>query len=152
MSLDAAGLPEVRGPWDRARSEEFLRGARIPIRLATVDSEGPFVQSLWFEYCDGVLWCATQASAVVVRRLQADARCAFEVGGDEPPYRGVRGRATAQVVPEAAADVLPRLIERYLGSGSASLRRWLLGRLETEVALRITPTSMTSWDFSARMA
>lgn len=142
---------EVRsGPWSADRVREHLQGIRIPIRLASSGSF-PLVQSLWFLFEDDVVWCATQADSVVARRLARDPRCGFEVSADQPPYRGVRGTGRAALDASAAADVLPRLIERYLGSEPNDLARWLLSRLDSEVAIRIDDLAVTSWDYSGRM-
>ena len=139
------------GPWDHARVERFLEETVIPVRLATIGRSGPLVQSLWFLHDRGSLWCATQADAVVVRRLTADPRCGFEVAADAPPYRGVRGGATATIVADAAGKILPRLIERYLGSAPSPLGEWLLSRIDSEVAIRLDDLQISSWDYSSRM-
>jgi hypothetical protein len=61
------------------------------------------------------------------------------------------GRGHATLVPEAATDVLPRLIDRYLGDGESELGTWLMSRLDTEVAIRIEGLRVTSWDYTPRM-
>jgi hypothetical protein len=48
--------------------------------------------------------------------------------------------------------VLRRLIARYLGRDDVPLARWLLERPGDEVALRIVPRRLVSWDYGARMA
>lgn len=139
------------GPWAADEIEQYLLDTIIPVRIATIGSSGPMVQSLWFIYDEDALWCATQSDAVVVRRLRADPRCGFEVAADSPPYRGVRGRGRATIETDAAASILPRLIDRYLGSQSTPLGNWLMSRLDGEVAVRITDLTVTSWDYSGRM-
>jgi hypothetical protein len=139
------------GPWSVADIEDYLEQTVIPVRIATIGSTGPLVQSLWFIYDEGSLWCATQADSVIIRRLRADSRCGFEIAADLPPYRGVRGRGVASIEPDRAAVILPRLIDRYLGSQSTSLGEWLMSRLDTEVAFRIDELTVTSWDYSGRM-
>jgi hypothetical protein len=138
------------GPWDAAQVGDFLAGATIPVRIASQGAAHPLVQSLWFLPLDGQLWCCTKDDSVLVRRLARDGRCGFEISADVPPYRGVRGSATAELVPDAAPSLLPRLIGRY-GQSDTPLAQWLLSRLDREVAIRITPTAITSWDYSARM-
>lgn len=142
----------LRGPWDTRAVEAHLRDTVIPVRLATSGRAGPLVQSLWFDFSDGALWCATQADALVVTRLRRDPRCGFEVARDEPPYRGVRGTGRAVVLPELGEQVLHRLLVRYLGDTSSPLAQWLLSRAASEVALRVEPSTLTSWDYSARMS
>ena len=139
------------GPWDLETMTAFLRDTRIPMRLATNGSKGPLVQSLWFDLDDGCLWCATQDSSLLAQRVARDPRVGFEIARDEPPYRGVRGTGRAEVLPDEAARILPALIERYQGNESTALSDWLLSRLDREVAIRIEPATLTSWDYSGRM-
>jgi hypothetical protein len=129
---------------------EHVATARIPMRVAS-NGSFPLVQSVWFLFEEDALWCATQADAVLTRRLTRDPRCGFEISGDLPPYRGVRGTGHASIDPAAARDVLPRLITRYLGDEPNSLAQWLLSRLDSEVAIRIGDLRVTSWDYSGRM-
>jgi len=140
------------GPWDRSQIETFLDQTVIPIRLASAGRTSPLVQSLWFLRDGDSLWCCTQREAVLTRRLTRDSQCGFEVSGDQPPYRGVRGSAKAEIVPERAADVLPRLIARYLGDSPSPLADWLLSRLDREVAIRLHSLRVTTFDFTSRMS
>lgn len=143
--------PERRsGPWDDGQVRAFLADSVIPVRIASAGTY-PMVQSLWF-VPDGVtLWCATQVDSVLARRLQGDDRCGFEVAPDSRPYRGVRGTGHATLVHEEAGQVLARLIDRYLTEDDTALAQWLLSRVETEVAIRVTPRTLASWDYSGRM-
>jgi len=138
--------------WSAPEIENYLRQMEIPIRLACVDGSGaPLLCSLWYLYDDGVLWCATQSGANVARLLKQRSRCAFEIAGDEMPYRGVRGQGTAVLVPAQGEAMLAELLQRYLGTLETKFARWLLSRADDEVAIRITPEWLTSWDFTTRM-
>lgn len=130
----------------------FLADSRIPLRLATKTQSGwPIVVSLWFIHIEGSLWCATQDSAVIVGYLRNDARCGFEVAPDRPPYRGVRGRGKATIHADRGENVLRILLDRYLGGTESPLARQLLSRSQSEVAIEITPVSISSWDYRKRM-
>jgi len=139
------------GPWDIETITRFLDDATIPVRLATNGSSGPLVQSLWFAPKDLELWCCTQRSSLLTRRLQRDDRVGFEVAGDKPPYRGVRGTGTAHLNDDDVEEVLRRLIARYQGNDTSQLSEWLLSRTDSEVAIRIEPRTISSWDYSPRM-
>ncbi|MSW43149.1 MAG: pyridoxamine 5'-phosphate oxidase family protein [Actinobacteria bacterium] len=144
--------PTIRsGPWAIDDIERFLAQTAIPVRLASNGQGFPLVQSQWFLYEDGGLWCCAKADSVLAKRLDRDPRCAFEVSGDLPPYSGVRGTGRATQHAKEASRVLPLLIERYLGDTPSPLADWLLSRLDVEVAIRISDLSVTSWDYSARM-
>jgi hypothetical protein len=142
---------DVNGPWDYAKTSTFLNQAEIPIRVASSGSRGPIVQSLWFDFDDDALWCATQASSILVKRLTANNEIGFEVSGDLAPYSGVRGTGVATIHPELAGEVLQRLIKKYQGEAETDFSRWLLSRLDKEVAVKITALTLTSWDFTGRM-
>ena len=143
-------MPSSRFPDDQI--DAFIAQSRIPLRLAVVDGSGfPIVLSLWFLYEDRQLWCATKASAQVIRHLTAQPRCGFEVAGDTPPYRGVRGKGLASLHPERGADILTRLLDRYAIVPGSKLATTLLAKSAEEVAIRIVPDRISHWDFSRRM-
>jgi hypothetical protein len=142
----------VSGPWTVDRVEEYFRAAVIPVRLACPRADGwPLVISLWYLYRDGMIWCATQATAKVAWCVEQDGRCGFEIGPNSPPYCGVRGRGRAVVDRQHGREILGSLIDRYLGSKESSLSRWLLGRADQEVAIRIADLRVSSWDYTERM-
>ncbi|HPG28121.1 MAG: pyridoxamine 5'-phosphate oxidase family protein [Spirochaetaceae bacterium] len=142
-----------RSAWPAERVASFLNDYRAPLRLAVPTPAGhPMICSLWSLYEGGALRCATQRDAAVVRRLEQDPRCAFELAPNEPPYFGVRGRGRARIETEGAARLLERLIDRHLGDRDGSLARWLLARADREVAIVIEPDWLTSWDYTERMA
>jgi hypothetical protein len=144
--------PKTKGPWSAKQRARFLDEARVPVRLGCNGVSGhPVLASLWFVPEDGHLWCATQRDASVVRLLERDARCAYEVSLESPPYRGVRGTALAEIHAERGGEVLHRLIDRYGIDRSSEFAGFLLSRVDTEVAISVTPQTCVSWDFSERM-
>lgn len=144
---------KLRGAWSGPDIAAFLLDSVIPIRLAVLDSAGsPWVLSLWFLHENGQLWCATNRKAKLVSYLQADPQCGFEIAGERPPYRGVRGKGMAAIVPERGADTLMRLLHRYGIDPASTLAQKLLAKADEEVAIAITPSAMSSWDFTTRMS
>ncbi len=132
--------------------EEFLENRRIPIRLACKTESGwPLVLSLWFIYRDGSLYCATRKNARIVDYLLKNSDCAFEIAADQPPYCGIRGQARASIDQQRGVEILELLLDRYLGSRNNSLAEKLLEKSVDEVAIRLDPVNIFSWDFSKRM-
>ncbi len=140
------------GPWSREAIDAHLTDTVIPLRLACATQSGhPHVLSLWYLWRDGALWCASGPDAQIIRWLRAEPRCGFEVARDQPPYQGVRGRGHASLDPTRGPEILGELVDRYLGTRDSEFARWLLARAEGEIAIRITPQRLSSWDFTERM-
>jgi nitroimidazol reductase NimA-like FMN-containing flavoprotein (pyridoxamine 5'-phosphate oxidase superfamily) len=139
--------------WDQQQITQFLRDTVIPLRLACLTGSGiPLVCSLWYLYEAGAIWCATQQSARVITFLEREPHCGFEVAPEAMPYRGVRGQGKAILSRDGEGeDVLLRLIDRYLGDRDSAFAAWLIERAASEVAVRIEPDWLTSWDFTRRM-
>jgi len=143
---------KVIGPWSIEAVHAHLEATAVPLRLAHATRTGhPQVMSLWFVWRDAALWCATVPRARIVGMLEREPRCGFEVAGDAPPYHGVRGRAVATIDRSRGAEILEALVDRYLGTRETPFAQWLLARAASEVAIRIEPQSIASWDFRARM-
>ena len=109
------------------------------------------VLSLWFIRDGDDLLAAVHRDAKIVKRLEADPRCAFEIATNEPPYRGVRGQARAELSSKGASELLERLLTRYLGKTESKLGRFLLSRADEELTVRLRPRSLASWDYTERM-
>ena len=130
----------------------YLEEARIPLRLSCVTPSGwPMILSLWYIYRDARLFCATRRSAKVVRYLEDEPRCAFEVASDQPPYCGVRGQGRASLDEGTGPEVLRQLLLRYLGGTESPLAQRLLAQSHNEVAIVIEPVNLFSWNFTDRM-
>jgi hypothetical protein len=56
------------------------------------------------------------------------------------------------VDPAAGADVLARLLARYLGSADLPLAQQLLRRSDREVAIIIEPAKVFVWNYTTRMS
>lgn len=123
-----------------------------PLRLAVNTRHGPLIVPLWFVFRNDRIWCASQEDSVVVRALQADPGCGYDLSTNDMPYRGIRGRGSVRCIPESGGQVLEELIDRYQVNPDSRLARWLLSRSDTEVAIEITPVWQTEWDYSERMS
>jgi nitroimidazol reductase NimA-like FMN-containing flavoprotein (pyridoxamine 5'-phosphate oxidase superfamily) len=152
-SADQPGFVLKRNSaWDRQGVARFLNDAVVPLRLGVESKHNPLIVTLWFEFRDDAIWCAAHRDSLVVKVLQDNPACAVDISTNDIPYRGVRGAGTAACLPAEGAEALARLIERYLGGDDSQLARWLKSREDDEVALKIMPNWLTSWDFSERMA
>ena len=122
------------------------------MRLAANTGSGfPVLLSVWFDRDGDDLLAAVHRDAKIVKRLTDDARCAFEIATNDPPYRGVRGQARAELCSEGADALLERLLTRYLGTTDSKLGRFLMSRADEELVVRLRPRSIASWDYTERM-
>ncbi|MBM3346168.1 MAG: pyridoxamine 5'-phosphate oxidase family protein [Betaproteobacteria bacterium] len=143
---------KIKGPWNASQIRSHLEASLIPARLAVLTPSGsPLVLSLWFLPRDGAIWCACNKRARVIDLLREDPRCGFEVASEIPPYRGVRGQGQAWLDAPEGPAVLEQLLARYRIAAGSRLAGMLRSESANEVAIRIVPDWMTSWDFSARM-
>ena len=140
-----------KSAWNHEQLEHFLRSTKIPARISVIDGSYPFICSVWFEYLEGTLRIVTHRNSKLAKSLRREGRCAFEVGANEPPYLGVRGKADVQAQNENPELTLRRVIKRYLGGSNLNLATWLLGRAQEEIEFVLYPTWATCWDYQQRM-
>ncbi|WP_416896942.1 MAG: pyridoxamine 5'-phosphate oxidase family protein [Minwuia sp.] len=142
---------KLTGPWSKPDIDAHLAGERLPVRLGVRGSgDGVMVLSVWYIWRDDCLWCASSEKAALVRALRKNPACGFEIARDEPPYFGVRGQGTVSFEP-GGDGLLKELYQRYGGDLTHDFATWLLGRDADEVAIRIRPEKMMSWDYRERM-
>ena len=108
--------PKLSGPWTMPEIEGFLDDIAIPLRLAAISPDGwPVIASLWFKYHDGAFYCASKKHSRIVKLLENNMQCGFEVAAEKPPYFGVRGQGVAKLDVQGGKQWLERLADRYLG-------------------------------------
>ncbi len=97
-----------KSAWNQKQLKEFLVSSKIPMRVSVLDGDYPLVCSVWFEYLDGKLVIVSHRESKLAKVLVSQRKCGFEIASNNPPYRGVRGKA----------DVLYEL-----GNSEGTLRR-----------------------------
>ena len=143
----------LKGSWDGAEVAAFLAQERSPLRLAVAwENQAPLVVSIWFRFEEGAFWGASLVTSRLIKALSNHPRVGFEVSVNDPPYKGVRGQGVVELVPAQGSVRLEQLLDRYLGGRESDLAKWLLSRADEEVALRLVPDWLLSWDYSHRMS
>lgn len=139
--------------WNQSRIFSFLSENTIPVRLAVIQDKHPLICSVWFSVDAEtlVIRCVSHGKSQLIKSLMADPNVGFEIALNEPPYKGVRGKGHATLTQENVSDTLHEVIVRFLGDTNSDLARWLLGRADEEYVIKITPSWITSWDYSERM-
>lgn len=139
--------------WNAEQIKSYLQTTEIPTRLACNGNEGyPVLCSMWFLLGDNSLWCASHENNRIVTALLQNPKCAFEIANNDMPYRGVRGQGDVILHRKGAADVLERLMARYLDDSNAKLAAWLRSRADGEYAIEIQPRWLSAWDYGHRMS
>ena len=137
---------------DKQNLEILIPKEKIPIRISFMKSNGfPTVVSLWYTHENGRIYCAVQKTAKVISYIQKNPKCGFEIAGDMPPYKGLRGEGTVNIIHDKGKEVLETLIEKYLGTKESTLSRFLRDNSKNEVAIEIIPQKIHSYDYSQRM-
>jgi nitroimidazol reductase NimA-like FMN-containing flavoprotein (pyridoxamine 5'-phosphate oxidase superfamily) len=143
---------KITGPWSEHEIAVYLANTVIPVRLSVVSASGwPVVVSLWFQYQDGVLMCASKPHARIVELIRNNPRCGFDISTEAPPYSGVRGQGTAFLDDQQGETILEQLIDRYVDPAATNFRRWLKKDAKEELAIRIVPHRLMTWDYRQRM-
>ena len=140
-----------KSAWSQQELQDFLVSTKIPIRISVLDDEYPLICSVWFEYADSKLIIVSHEESKLAKTLLRQRKCGFEIATNDPPYRGVRGKANVDAELGGSEDTLRRVIQRYLGETNQKLASWLLSRVEHEVKFTLHPTWVTSWDYGERM-
>ena len=125
---------------DKQNLEILIPREKIPIRISFMKSNGfPSVVSLWYTHANGRIYCAVQKTAKIISFVQKNPKCGFEIAGDMPPYKGLRGEGTVNVLQDKGKEILETLIEKYLGAKESTLSRFLRDNSKNEVAIEIIP-------------
>ena len=140
-----------KSAWNQQELRDFLVSSKIPIRISVLDDEYPLICSVWFECLDEKLVIVSHEDSKLAKTLLRQRKCGFEIATNDPPYKGVRGKADVVAEAEGSEDTLRRVIQRYLGGTNQKLASWLLSRVEHEVKFTLHPTWVTSWDYGERM-
>lgn len=132
--------------------KEFLHNMLIPIKLAVIKKTGyPVVLSLWYLYKDNKLYCATRKDARVVKYIQQNNKCAFEIASERPPYKGLRGEGRIYIDHEKGPFILRQLIQKYLKDKESKLKSFLTKNIAEEVAIEVVIEKWFGFDYSSRM-
>jgi len=114
--------------------------------LATYRRDGGVLLSpVWHQWRDGGFDVLSAADDIKVRHLRRDPRASILVYDNEPPYRGVEIRTSAQLSEIDRTEVVLDLAVRYLGreAGEASA-----ADSADSVLIRLEPGDVRAWDFA----
>jgi PPOX class probable F420-dependent enzyme len=124
---------------------EFLGLPRVAV-LATYRRDGSVLLSpVWHQFREGGFDVVSAPDDIKVRHLQRDPRASLLVYDDEPPYRGVEIRTTAQLSEIDRANVVLGMSVRYLGLEAGEA---YAAESADSVLIRLEPGNIRNWDFA----
>ncbi len=124
---------------------DFLALPRVAV-LATYRRDGSVLLSpVWHQWRDGGFDVVVAPDDIKVRHLGRDLRASILVYDNEPPYRGVEIRTTAQLSEVDRADVVREMAVRYLGREAGEAYAETSG---DSILVRLEPGEVRTWDFA----
>jgi general stress protein 26 len=133
---------------------DFLSNSKLNLQLGTVDKNGePNIHTVWYFYENGKLYVETSRSSRKVKNIKNNNKIYFCVDDERIPYKGVRGKATVNII-EEINQMLPiaeKIMLKYTGSLDNEIAKFLLTGVKNgfSVILEITPKFYSTWDHSS---
>jgi|SRR5215471_4949082 len=114
--------------------------------LATYRRDGGVLLSpVWHQWRDGGFDVLSAADDIKVRHLRRDPRASILVYDNEPPYRGVEIRTSAQLSEIDRTEVVLDLAVCYLGREAGEA---YAADSADSVLIRLEPGDVRAWDFA----
>ena len=135
-----------------AEAERFLAESRSVIKLGTVDASGdPMVHPVWYCFEPGRgLYAMVGSGTRKLANIEKRRRLYFLVDDDRWPYRGVRGKGEATVLPKGpeAMAIVEKIVARYIKKDHPLFQQYY-GGVEngSYVVVRIAPRYLSTWDY-----
>lgn len=137
---------------EREELEDFLRGGRHILTLATLDKNGGIdLSPVWYLYEGGKIFILTRENSTKAKNAAENPEVVFCVDLRQQPYKGAVGRGRAELShdPERIGDVRAKILKRYVGDPESDLAKRYLKTTNAPrgVLLEIIPESISTWDF-----
>jgi PPOX class probable F420-dependent enzyme len=135
----------VRRDIPLAELGDFLALPLVAV-LATYRRDGSVLLSpVWHQWREGGFDVLCSPEDIKVRHVRRDPRASILIYDNEPPYRGVELRTTAQLLDFARADVVREMSIRYLGLEAGEA---YAADSADSVLVRLEPGNVRTWDFA----
>jgi len=138
----------------KAEALKFLSETMTMLRLGTIDSDGdPNIHPAWFYYGrgSGKLYLFTWKGSKKVENVRRRGRVYFDADDDRPPYRGVRGKASARVLPPGPRSVTltRKVVGKYLPLTDRIARSYVAEvQRGDSLVVELTPLYLSTWDYA----
>jgi len=136
-----------------ARAEmRSLLDAPSPATLTLFGAGGePVTSPVWYRYTGDSFEVVMGLMDQKLELLRRDPRCTLLIFETAPPFRGVRVRGKADLVPDEDSATRLEIATRYLGEEGG--RRYAdMGRRPPGVVVRLRADFAKAWDLSESLA
>ena len=147
------GSPGFGTKLSEEQISDFLANSKLNLRLGTIYSAGdPNIHPVQYFYEKGKLYVLSSKTSKKVQNIKNKNTVYFCVDDETPPPKGVRGKATVEIL-DNIQDILPiaeKLCLKNLGSVDNEIAKHFLDSVKNgfHILLEITPKYYSSWDHS----
>jgi general stress protein 26 len=138
-------------PLTEQETTYFLTNGRLNIHLGTLDEKGePNIHPAWyyFDPSKDRLYVGTCKNSKIARNLRKIGTVFFCIDDPNPPYKGVRGKATVSIHEDINFNlpIFENIASRYLEGSEKN--NYLTNMQKDYIILEIMPKVYSTWDDS----
>jgi general stress protein 26 len=149
------GSPGFGAPLSEQETKNFLTTGKLNIHLGTVDEKGHAnIHPAWYYYDQekNKIYVETGKQSKKATNLKENEIIYFCIDDPNPPYKGVRGKATVKIYEDVDFNVpiAEKIHIRYLGTLEDPISKELMSAIRKgqSVVLEISPNYYSTWDYS----
>jgi nitroimidazol reductase NimA-like FMN-containing flavoprotein (pyridoxamine 5'-phosphate oxidase superfamily) len=102
MKIINASEPSLGSSMTEEETRNFLSKGKLFARIGSIDKKGdPNVHPVWYWFENDKLYFETGKDARKAQNIMNRSKIYFCVDDDTAPYKGVRGKDTATIIPDA---------------------------------------------------
>jgi general stress protein 26 len=147
--------PGFGAPLNEQEMMDFLTTGKLNIHLGTVDEKGHAnIHPAWYYYDQekNRIYVETGKQSKKTTNLKENEIIYFCIDDPNPPYKGVRGKATVKIHEDVNFNVpiAEKIHVRYLGTLEDPISKELMNAIRKgqSVVLEISPKYYSTWDYS----
>ena len=151
-------IPNIPNPVTETEVINFL-ASKHAMQIATIDEEGyPMIQSVWFMYDkeSSKIFIDTEKMSKKGQNIRRNPdKVYFSIDDDNYPYKGVKGRAVAEISEDIQRNlpIVEKINIKYLGTNEHPLAKMIMDSTKNgiTVVIELTPKFFSAWDLSKAM-
>ena len=130
---------------------DFLKNSKLNLLLGTLDDHGePNVHPVWYLYENEKLYIETSKESRKAKNIERKKTVYFCIDDEKLPYKGVRGKATAQIIYDVKKmlPIAEKIMLKYTGSLDNKVAKFLLDGVKAgqSIILQLSPHYYSTWD------